>query len=82
MGHVRVCEMLVSKGADILHLDNLERTVLHHITQAGQVAILRIYCNLAISCQVIYICIYCYLVIFSLCIKAFQLAFLNIFSLS
>lgn len=37
MGHVRVCEMLVSKGADILHLDNLERTVLHHITQAGQI---------------------------------------------
>ena len=37
MGHEAVCEILLSHGADVLQLDNLRRTTLHHVTQAGQV---------------------------------------------
>ncbi|XP_063679078.1 ankyrin repeat domain-containing protein 16-like [Bolinopsis microptera] len=36
MGHEAVCVVLVTHGADLLQLDNLKRTVLHHVTQAGQ----------------------------------------------
>ena len=37
MGHLSVCEILLNHGADILALDNMGRSVLHHVTQAGQV---------------------------------------------
>ena len=37
MGHETVCDVLVSNGADVLQLDNLKRSALHHVTQAGQV---------------------------------------------
>ena len=37
MGHETVCDVLLSHGADLFQLDNLGRTALHHVTQAGQV---------------------------------------------
>ncbi|KAL5258680.1 hypothetical protein ACHWQZ_G009221 [Mnemiopsis leidyi] len=40
MGHEKVCEILLSHGADVLQLDNLRRTTLHHVTQAGQLTMI------------------------------------------
>ena len=37
MGHLTVCEILLKFGANILQLDTLQRTILHHVTQAGEV---------------------------------------------